>query len=136
MTTRKTASSVSVTKLTTIVIVDAIEPALAMWTNVLGFEKTVEVPHGDKLGFVILVRDGIELMLQTRASIADDMPKLVELGVTHMLYADVASLDDAMASLGSAEVVVPRRKTFYGADEIWVRDPSGTIIGFAELPRT
>lgn len=136
MTTRKTASGVNVTKLTTIVIVDAIEPALAMWTNVLGFEKTVEVPHGDKLGFVILVRDRIELMLQTRASIAGDMPKVVETGVTHMLYADVASLDDAIASLGSAEVVVPRRKTFYGAAEIWARDPSGTVIGFAELPKT
>jgi uncharacterized glyoxalase superfamily protein PhnB len=135
MTTRKTASGVNVTKLTTIAIVDGIEPALAMWTNVLGFEKTVEVPHGDKLGFVILVRDGIELMLQTRASIAGDMPKVAEIGVTHMLYADVASLDDAIASLGSAEVVVPRRKTFYGADEIWVRDPSGTIIGFAEQPK-
>ncbi len=136
MTTRKTASGVNVTKLTTIVIVDAIEPALAMWTNVLGFDKTVEVPHGDKLGFVILVRDRIELMLQTRASIAADMPKVVETGVTHMLYADVASLDDAIASFDSAEVVGPRRKTVYGADEIWVRDRSGTIIGFAELPKT
>ena len=136
MTTRKTTSGVNVTKLTTILIVDAIEPALAVWTNVLGFEKTVEVPHGDKLGFVILVRDRIELMLQTRASIAGDLPKGVETGVTHMLYADVASLDDAIASLGSVEVVVSRRKTFYGANEIWVRDLSGTIIGFAELPKT
>jgi uncharacterized glyoxalase superfamily protein PhnB len=135
MTTRKTVSRVNVTKLTTILIVEAIEPALAMWTNVLGFQKTVEVPHGDKLGFVILVRDGIELMLQTRASIAGDMPNVVATGATHMLYADVASLDDALASLGSVEVVVPRRKTFYGADEIWVRDPSGTILGFAELPK-
>ncbi|MGD0679915.1 MAG: VOC family protein [Polyangiaceae bacterium] len=136
MMTRKTASGLNVTKLTTIVIVDAIEPALAMWTNVLGFGKTVEVPHGDKLGFVILVRDGIELMLQTRASIAADMPKVAETGGTHVLYADVASLDDVIASLGEAEVLVPRRRTFYGADEIWVRDLSGTIIGFAELPKT
>jgi uncharacterized glyoxalase superfamily protein PhnB len=133
---KKTASGVNVTKLTTIMIVDAIEPALAMWTSVLGFEKTAEVPHGDKLGFVILVRDRIELMLQTRASLAGDMPKVVATGVTQMLYADVASLDDAIASLGSVEVVVPRRKTFYGADEIWVRDRSGIIIGFAELPKT
>jgi hypothetical protein len=136
MTTRKTTSGVNVTKLTTILIVDAIEQALPVWMTVLGFEKTLEVPHGDKLGFVILVRDRIELMLQTRASIAGDMPKVVETGVTHMLYADVASLDDVIASLGSAEVVVPRRKTLYGADEIWVRDLSGTIIGFAELPET
>jgi uncharacterized glyoxalase superfamily protein PhnB len=134
MTTKSTAAGVKVNKLTTIVIVDAIEPALPMWTTVLGFDKAVEVPHEDKLGFVILARDGIELMLQTRASIAADLPEIVDAGVTHLLYADVASLDDAIGALAGAEIVVPRRKTFYGADELWVRDPSGTVIGFAQLP--
>ncbi len=26
----------------------------------------------------------------------------------------------------------PKRKTFYGALEIWAKDPSGKIIGFAQ----
>jgi hypothetical protein len=28
-------------------------------------------------------------------------------------------------------VLVPRRTTFYGAIEVWVRDASGAIVGFS-----
>jgi uncharacterized glyoxalase superfamily protein PhnB len=132
-TTMNKVGAVNVTKMTSILIVEAIEPALPFWCDALGFEKTVAVPHGDRLGFVILVRAGLELMLQTRASIAADLPVVGELGVSQMLYADVASLDDAIAATKGAEVLVPRRKTPYGAEEIWVRDPSGAIIGFAQV---
>ena len=31
-----------------------------------------------------------------------------------------------------AEVVVPRRKTFYGADEIGVREPGGNAVIFGQ----
>ena len=30
------------------------------------------------------------------------------------------------------EVVVPRRQTFYGADEIGVREPGGNLVMFAQ----
>ncbi len=36
-----------------------------------------------------------------------------------------------MEQLEGIEVVVPRRTTFYGADEIFVRAPCGTLVGFA-----
>jgi uncharacterized glyoxalase superfamily protein PhnB len=45
---------------------------------------------------------------------------------------DVASLDEAVAAVKGAEVVVPPRETFYGARETFVRDPSGNILGFAQ----
>lgn len=60
-------------KLTPILYVDAIEPCLPFWTERLGFTKTVEVPHDGKIGFVILTRDGLELMYQTWASAAADI---------------------------------------------------------------
>jgi hypothetical protein len=124
------ARPVHVTKLTPISIVDAIEPALPFWLA-LGFEKTVEVPHGDRLGFVILAREGIELMLQTCDSVKDDLPLVAQTRQREMLYADVDSLDAAQAAVGQAEILVPRRTTPYGAEEIWVRDPTGIIVGFA-----
>lgn len=31
------------------------------------------------------------------------------------------------------EVVVPRRSTFYGAEEVFVREPGGNVVGFAEF---
>src|SRR5438105_3742541 len=62
-------------KLTPNLIVDDIEACLPFWTS-LGFTKTVEVPDGDRLGFVILVNAPVELMLQTRASVAKDVAPL------------------------------------------------------------
>ena len=119
------------TKITPLLVVEAIEPALALYTS-LGFTATVEVPHGLVLGFVILAGPGGEIMLQTRASFADDLPALAALGTTHALYVEVDGLDDAAAG---AQVIVPKRTTFYGAHEIWVRDPTGAILAFAHHPK-
>ena len=45
-------------KITPVLIVDEIEKSLPFWIERMGFTKTVEVPEGDGLGFVIVVRDG------------------------------------------------------------------------------
>jgi uncharacterized glyoxalase superfamily protein PhnB len=121
----------NVTKVTPILIVDAIEPCLSFWTGPMGYEKAVEVPHEGRIGFVLLVQGGRELMLQTRASIAADLPAL-KLDVTCVLYMDVPSLDAALAETKGATVVVQPRKTFYGAREAFLRDPSGNVFGLAE----
>jgi hypothetical protein len=34
-------------------------------------------------------------------------------------------------ALDGAQVLVPRRQTFYGMDEIFVRADCGTVVGFA-----
>ena len=117
----------NVSKVTTVAVVDRIEPALPFWEG-LGFAKGAEVPHGDALGFVILVRGGVELMLQTRESVRAD------LGVeppAFLLYCTVDSLDRA-AERG--DVMIAERTTFYGARETWVRDPAGIIVGFGIPP--
>ena len=118
-------------KLTPILVVDAIEPALAFWTGALGYEKVVEVPHEGRLGFVLLQKDGHEVMLQTKASIAADLPAMA--GTPCALYADVKSIQAAQKAVGEhATVIAGPRETFYGAREVWVRDPAGNVIGFAE----
>ena len=43
-----------VKKLTPVLFVEKIESVLAFWIQHLGFIKTVEVPDGDKLAFVVL----------------------------------------------------------------------------------
>ena len=124
---------VKVKKVTPILVVEAIEPALAFWHGQLGFEKVVEVPHEGQLGFALLARDGREIMLQTRASLAADLPAVAALAPACALYCDVDSLEAAVKAAATAKVLVPRRTTFYGADEVWVLDPAGTIVGFAEV---
>lgn len=118
-------------KLTPILFVDEIEPCLDFWVNRLGFEKTVEVPEGDKLGFVIVVRDGVEVMLQSRASLAKDVPALAQERSRSFLYIEVADFSAIAQRLQGADIVVPERTTFYGAREIGVREPGGNIVSFA-----
>jgi catechol 2,3-dioxygenase-like lactoylglutathione lyase family enzyme len=119
-------------KLTPILYVEAIEPVLPFWTDRLGFEVTAEVPEGDRLGFVILKRDAVEVMFQTRASVQADIPAMADLPMGgSILFIEVESLDPIVEVLEGAEVLVPRRTTFYGADEIFVREPGGNTVGFA-----
>lgn len=125
--------SLKLNKLTPVLVVDAIEPCLPFWTERLGFAKTVEVPEGDRLGFVILAKDGIEVMYQSRESVRKDIPPLADApaGGTN-LYIDVADLAAVERAVTGVEIVVPRRKTFYGADEIGVREPGGNAVIFGQ----
>jgi len=122
-------------KLTPVIVVDEIEPSLEFWIDRLGFEKTMEVPEGDRLGFAAVQAGGIELMYQTRASAAADLPELAEgpLERSVALFIEVTDLDALRPKLEGVERVVPERTTSYGAREIWVRAPCGTVVGFAEM---
>jgi uncharacterized glyoxalase superfamily protein PhnB len=120
-------------KLSPVLVVEAIEPCLPFWTERLGFAKTVEIPEGDRLGFVILTKDGVEVMYQSRDSVRKDIPPLADspAGGTNLYLevTDVAAVERAVEGL---EIVVPRRKTFYGADEIGVREPGGNVVIFSQ----
>jgi uncharacterized glyoxalase superfamily protein PhnB len=126
---------VMVKKLTPVLFVKEIEPVLPFWVEGLGFTKTAEVPEGNKLGFVILAKDGVEVMYQTYASVDKDMPAIgadVRKGPT-FLYIQVDSLEKVKAAVKRADVYMPERKTFYGSTEIGVKDPAGHFITFAEF---
>ena len=125
--------SVKLNKLSPVLVVDAIEPCLSFWVDRLGFAKIAEIPEGDRLGFVILQKDGVEVMYQSRESVRKDIPTLADTpaGGT-ALYIEVADVAAVERAVKGAEVVVPRRKTFYGADEIGVREPGGNAVIFGQ----
>jgi hypothetical protein len=118
-------------RLTILLVVDGIEACLPTWQK-LGYEVTVRVPDEGPLGFAILGGPAGELMLQSRASLAEDMANVAERKPTHLLYGDVDSLAAAQEALAHARVIVPRRKTFYGATEIWWEVDDGIILGLNE----
>lgn len=120
-------------KLTPVLMVDAIEPCLPLWTERLGWEQTAAVPDGDRLGFVILASDGVELMYQTWESVEKDLgTKLGRPGSTSVgLFIEVGDLDDIARRIDGLEIVVPRRTTFYGMDEIGIREAGGHTVLFA-----
>jgi uncharacterized glyoxalase superfamily protein PhnB len=126
--------SMGVKKLTPVLLVDEVEPCVKFWER-LGFAKTVEVPEGNKLGFVILQKGDVEVMYQSYASVEKDVPSnplLARRGPT-FLYLEVDSLDDTMAAMKGVEVVMPVRTTFYGSKEIGYKDPGGHMITFAQM---
>ncbi len=112
-------------------IVPVIEDCLPFYVDRLGFTRTVEVPHKGALGFVILRRDALELMLQSRASLADDIAGVDPDGFRAALYIEVATLAPIRKALDGWPRVIPERTTFYGAREIIVRDPAGNLVAFA-----
>jgi hypothetical protein len=118
-------------KLTSVVIVDAIEPALPSY-EALGYKVNVRVPESGTLGFVIMAGPAGELMLQTRASLTEDLPEIAKRAPSHLLYGDVRSLDATKRALRDAKVLIKQRKTFYGATESWLELPGPTFLGLAE----
>ena len=121
-------------KLTPVLFVAEIEPCLKFWVQGLGFQKTVEVPEGSKLGFVILQQGSTEVMYQTFSSVEKDMPAIastVRKGPS-FLYVEVENLDPVLAAVKGAEVYMAVRTSFYGMKEIGVKDPAGHYITFAQ----
>lgn len=125
---------------TPLITVEDVDACLPFWTERLGFELLGTVPHEDTTGFAMLRHGKTQLMYQSRASVEADLGAsgapaglAAEMGAgTSTLFIEVETLDDVIDALGDATVVVPRRQTFYGMDEIFVRAPCGTVVGFAE----
>src|SRR6476646_9081798 len=129
----------SVKALAPVLIVDAVEPSLELWTDQLGFTKENEVTGADgKLVFASVKKDGVEIMYQTRVSVVADNPAQAAELTGHsvalfLTVASIADLDAAEQALAAAPVVKPRHQTFYGSTEFYVREPGGNVVGFASF---
>lgn len=127
-------------KLTPVLQADDLLPSRAFWVDRLGFESVVELPEdgpggSGPLGFSMLQKDGAMVMLQSRGSVANDLPDLAKGPLAKdgvMLFFEIDDLDDIIARTKGCEIVVDERTTFYGMREIAVREPSGIVVVFAQ----
>jgi len=123
-----------VKKITPILFAQELEPCIQFWTERLGFQRTVQVPEGNKIGFALLEKNGIELMYQSFASVEKENAATgaaVRKGPS-FLYIEVADLDAALAATQGAELVMPVRTTFYQSKEFGIQDPVGHYLIFAQ----
>lgn len=127
-----------VERITPILFAESIEPCLEFWVEGLGFEKTAEVPDGNRLGFAILEKNGVEVMYQSHGSADKDNAALAQLGRKgpSFLYVEVDDVDAIARALQGAEIAVPMRTTFYGMKELGAKDPAGHVILFAQKTGT
>ncbi len=49
------------------------------------------------------------------------------------LFIAVDNLDAIEQALVGAPIVKPRHATFYGSTELYVREPGGNVVGFAQF---
>jgi hypothetical protein len=86
----------NVKRITPVLLVQEIEPLIPFWVDGLGFTRAVEVPDGNKIGFVIFQKGSVEVMYQTYASVEKDAPPSMgaeaRKGPTY-LYIEVDNLD-------------------------------------------
>jgi hypothetical protein len=123
-------------KSTPVLIVERIEPVLSFWEK-LGIEPGVQVPDessGD-LAFVILATEGIEVMYQTVVSVKGDTVESASDKTAFRtepqqatLYIEVADVAQVEKKLQGERLVMPKRKTFYGATELGYAEAAGNIV--------
>jgi len=122
-----------------VMIVERVAPTRDFFRDRLGFTQTVAMDHDGELGFAMLVKDGVTLMVQSHAAtIADvghDAARKVNETLSGrgavMLYVTVSDVELVVPAVADADVIVPLRKTFYGMHEITIREPGGHAVMLA-----
>ena len=120
-------------KITPVLVLDQVESSLPFWVDRMGFANVAEMPEGDKIGFVMLVKDGVELMLQSVASVRKEVAAFAPAGASRVatLYVEVDDFADTLKRLAGYPIAMAERTTFYGMKEVGVFDPGGNIVMFA-----
>jgi uncharacterized glyoxalase superfamily protein PhnB len=122
-----------------VLIVERVEPTRDFFRDRLGFAQVAEVPHGDGLGFAMLRKDAVTIMVQSHASVIEDVGPDAARAVNETisgrgavgLFITVSDIDLVVPAVADADVIVPLRKTFYGMHEITVREPGGHAVTLA-----
>lgn len=123
---------VQLTSLTPVLIVEDIAPTRAFFVDRLGFEIVSEVDHDGAIGFSMLRRDAVTVMIQSDASVRADAGEDYVAGpYKASLYIMITDVEAFIPEVVDADVVLALRKTSYGMHEVGVREPGGNIIVFA-----
>jgi uncharacterized glyoxalase superfamily protein PhnB len=132
-------------KITANIIVSNVNEILDFYAKILGFSLVMAVPEGSQqvvtvrdaatlLGFAIIRRDDVELMLQSRNSLAKELPPIAAspVGTSFTLYIQVDDIEALYKGIkDKAAVIEDVHTTFYGAREFCIRDSGGQVLTFA-----
>src|SRR4051812_9488994 len=97
-------------RLSSVFLVDRIEPCLEFWVDRLGFEVRLQVQGDDHLEFASLGHGDLEIVYRTRESLHEDTPGLVDSDQHQpwvVMSLEVDALDELLPRLEGAEVVLP-----------------------------
>ncbi len=103
--------------------------------KLLGFEVIMTVPDKGDLEWAMLVTGGVTIMLQSFASMGDELPDIdrSKSGGTLLLYIKLKQIRIFFERIKDKVAVVKGlEKTFYGATEFTIKDNDGYYLTFAE----
>ena len=128
--------TMTVKRLTQNLLADDVASCVKFWVERMHFEKTADVPDGDRLAFAALQKGNFELMYQSYASMEKEpgLTGLYQRG-TGFLFLEVDDLDAVLAAMKGVPMVMAVHKTFYGSTEFTVKDPAGHMITFAHFAK-
>ncbi|MHC4227146.1 MAG: VOC family protein [Planctomycetota bacterium] len=132
-------------KLTTNMMVEDVNRTVDFYSDVLGFEFVMGVPQdsqeivtakqkGQPLGFAIVKCGDVEMMFQTRKSLAEEIPEFngMKIGGSLTFYVEVENIEGLYVKLKDKVTIIKDiQTTFYGKREFYLRDCNGYILIFA-----
>ena len=132
-------------KITANLVVGSVNESLNFYEGVLGFSLVLGVPEGSRrivttregdapLGFAIIRRDDVELMLQSRKSLSEELPAFGEqsIGGSLTIYIRVADAGKLYEDIADKVTVIQDpHTTFYGTEQFYIRDCTGYVLTFA-----
>ena len=125
-----------ISSVTPVLFVERVEPTRDFFMKA-GFTVMFDVPEGDRLGFVGLIKDGAQVMVETRANANEKPPfrDLTKESRRAVLFIEVDDVDAVIAAMKGEKIAAERHKTFYGADELTYEEPCGNLVTFAKIER-
>lgn len=134
------------TSLTPNLMTENVNETIQFYCDRLGFQFQMGLPLSTEkplrefspdipLQFAMINRNGTMLMLQSRASLAEECERFTNMPVaaSTTFYLEMDDLDTVLAKLDDdVQIVVPERTTFYGMRELWILDNNGYVITLAK----
>ena len=138
--------TMALNKLTPNLMVEDVNRTVEFYHDVLGFEFVMGVIEelqeiltsyqpDRSLDYAMMKCGNVEIMFQAEKSLAMALPVLkgMGLGGTFTLYMELDDVSDMYARVkDTVTVVKDLHTTFYGMQELYIKDCNGYILAFAE----
>jgi len=122
-------------KLTPNLMVEDVDLTVQFYAEMLGFRLDQSVPETPPFDWASIKSGTIEIMFQSRSSLAKEIPSVKDWGMGGSLtfYIEMQGLQELYGKMeGRTRIVQELHETFYGMREFSMRDPNGYILAFAE----
>jgi uncharacterized glyoxalase superfamily protein PhnB len=122
--------------MTTNLMVESVDKAIAFYQDILGFSTVTSVPgKTGGLQFAILSKDGLMLMVEEKGALIEEYPILntPEVHPSVSLYITVDDFDALYTEIkGKYPINTELHTSFYGAREFAIADTDGYVLTFTE----